>query len=145
MLFCKDGTSAKNRYQRAVLQFLGCYIVVLFCSAWFMKHNGGEFVHGARFYFYFWSLFPAIPVVGVIIRMGAYLREETDEYEKWQTIQSILVGAGTLLAVTIVSDFLRSFAKVDGLPPFWGFTLFGVAMGATRAWQKFSNRGLADD
>lgn len=140
MLFCKGSTGAKKRYQRAVLQFMGCYIVVLFCSSWFVKHDGAE-----RFYLYFWSVIPAIPIVAVIVRMGQYLREETDEYERWMATQSILVAAGTLLAVVVVSDFLRAFAHVGAIPPFWCFMIFCLAMGATSGWQKLRNRRLADD
>jgi hypothetical protein len=139
-MFCKGSSSAKKRYQAAVLWFMACYFVVLFCSKWFVKHDGAE-----RFYLYFWSVIPAIPIVAVIVRMGQYLREETDEYQRWLAMQSILVGAGALLAVTVVTDFLRAFAKVDGLPPFWGFVIFCVAMGASQAWQKLRNRSLSDE
>ncbi len=139
-MFCKGSSSAKKRYQRAVWRFMACYVVVLFCSQWFVKHDGAE-----RFYLYFWSVIPAIPIVAVIVRMGQYLREETDEYERWLKMQSILVGAGALLVVTVVTDFLRAFAKVDGLPPFCGFVIFGFAMGASQVWQKFRNRSLADE
>jgi hypothetical protein len=139
-MFCKGSTNAKKKYQSAVWRFMASYVMVLFCSQWFVKHDGAE-----RFYLYFWAVIPALPIVAVIVRMGQYLREETDEYQRWLAMQSILVGAGALLAVTVVTDFLRAFAKVGALPPFWGFVIFCASMGASQAWQKLRNRSLADE
>jgi lipopolysaccharide export LptBFGC system permease protein LptF len=140
MLFCKGATTAKKRYQRSVLQFMGAYMVVVLCSGWFVKHDGAE----GKFFLYFWSVIPAIPIVAVIVRMGKYLREETDEYQRLLTMQAILVGTGALLAVLVVDDFLRAFANLGGLPPFWGVVIFAFSMGLTGAWQKLRNRAPAD-
>jgi hypothetical protein len=140
MLFCKAATSAKKSYERSVMQFMGCYVVVLFCSSWFVKHDGAE-----HFYLYFWSVIPAIPIIAVIWRMGKYLREETDEYQRWLTTQSILVGTGALMATIVVNDFIRLFAKTPGLPPLWLFCIFCAGMGFTQAYQKIRNRGGADE
>jgi len=140
MLFCKGATTAKKAYQRSVLQFMAAYAVVLFCSSWFVKHDGAE-----HFYLYFWSVIPAIPIIGVIFRMGKYLREEKDEYQRLLTMQSILVGTGALLAAIVFNDFIRAFAKSPGLPPFWFFMIFCAGMGLTQAFLKFRNRSAADD
>jgi hypothetical protein len=139
-MFCKGATTAKKAYQRSVLQFMACYAVVLFCSTWFVKHDGAE-----HFYLYFWSVIPAIPIVAVIWRMGVYLREEKDEYQRLLAMQSILVGTGALLATIVVNDFIRAFAKTQGLPPFWLFCIFCVGMGAAQAFLKLRNRAGADE
>jgi hypothetical protein len=140
MLFCKGATTAKKAYQRSVMQFMACYIVVLFSSSWFVKHDGAE-----HFYLYFWSVIPAIPVIGVIWRMGVYLREEKDEYQRWMTMQSILFGTGAVMAAIVVNDFIRAFAKSPGLPPFWLFLIFCAGMGLTQAFLKFRIRSGADE
>jgi len=139
-MFCKGGTEARKRYRRDVLRLVVAYMVVLLCSAWFVQHDGAE-----HFFLYFWSVIPAIPLLGVIVRMGKYLREETDEYQRWLAMQAVLVGAGALLAVLVVNDFLRAFAKARALPPFWSFLIFCLAMGITQAVQKLRNRAATDE
>ena len=122
-MFCKGSTVARKRYERDTLRFMVLYAVVLLCSNWFVKHDGAE-----RFYLYFWSGIPAIPVVAIIVRMGRYLREEKDEYQRLLAMQSILVGTAALLVTVVVSDFLRAFARVRALPPFTGFLVFCAGM-----------------
>ena len=140
MFFCKGSSSAAKLYQRDVLRFMACYLVVLFCAAWFVRHDGAE-----HFYLYFWSGLPAIPILAVIWRMGRYLREEKDEYQRLVAMQGILVGAAALLAVLVVNDFLRAFAGASALPPFWSFLIFCMGMGSVKAWQWFRNRSAADE
>jgi peptidoglycan/LPS O-acetylase OafA/YrhL len=141
MLFCKGSTTAKKRYQRSSLQFMAAYLVVVLCSSWFVHHDGPQ----GKFFLYFWSVIPAIPIVGVIWRMSVYLREETDEYQRMLTMQAILVGTGALLAAVVTDDFLRAFAHVVGLPPFWLFLIFSFGMALTGGWQKLRDRVPADE
>ena len=139
-LICKGGSTAQKRYQRASLQFMAAYLVVLLCSVWFVKHDGQE-----RFYLYFWSVIPALPVLGIVYRMSVYLREETDEYLRWVTIQGLLLGTAAMLAVLVVSDFLRSFAGMPDLPPFVLFMVFVWGMAITQIVQKLRNRAPKDE
>jgi hypothetical protein len=134
-MLCANATDAKKRYQRAVYRWMATYTMVVFISAWFVKHDGGE-----KFYLYFWSVFPALPVLAIVFRMGRYLREEKDEYQRWMVMQSILVGTAGLLAAVVVNDFLRGFAHVAGLPPFAEFLIFAAGMGLTQLVQKLRNR-----
>ena len=139
-MFCKGSTVARKRYERDVWRFMAAYLVVVFCSAWFVKHDGGE-----KFYLYFWSVIPSIPILALIVRMGRYLREETDEYQRLLVMQSLLIGTGALVGAMMVSDFLRAFAEVKGLPPFAGFVIFGVSMGITQVVQRLRDRTVDDD
>jgi peptidoglycan/LPS O-acetylase OafA/YrhL len=134
-MWCDVKTPARRRYERDVVRFMVAYVVVVLCSAWFVKHDGHE-----KFYLYFWSLFPALPVLGVLYRMGRYLREETDEYQRWLVMQSILVGTAALIGTMVVSDFLRSFAGVGELPPFVGFVIFAAGMAGAQIVQRIRNR-----
>ena len=68
---------------------MAVYLVVVFGSALMVKHLAPQ-----GWQLYFWSVLPSIPVLGVVWRMGRYLREETDEYLRLLTMQAILVGAG---------------------------------------------------
>ena len=134
-MFCKGSTAARKRYQRDTMRFMAAYVVVLLCSSWFVKHDGKE-----RFFLYFWSVIPAIPVLAVIARMARYLKEESDEYQKLLTMRSILVGTAALLGTVLVSDFMRSFAGLGALPPFTGFLVFCAGMAGTEWVQKLHNR-----
>ena len=134
-MFCKGSTVAKKRYERDTMRFMAAYVVVLLCSSWFVKHDGGE-----KFFLYFWSVIPAIPVVAVIVRMARYLREERDEYQRLLAMQSILVGTAALLVTVVVSDFVRAFARVGALPPFTGFLIFCAGMAAAQVVQRIRNR-----
>lgn len=131
----KNDTSAWKRCQRAVLQFMAAYVVVLLCSAWFVKHDGAE-----HFYLYFWSIIPAVPIIAAIVRMGRYLREETDEYQKLVRMRAILGGTAALLGALVVNDFLRAFAHVAGFGPFILFAIFALAMIATELSQRLANQ-----
>jgi peptidoglycan/LPS O-acetylase OafA/YrhL len=134
-MFCKTTSAAQKSYRRDIGRFLVAYAVVLLCSSWFVKHDGGE-----RFYLYFWSVIPSIPVLAMVVRMGRYLREEKDEYVRLMTMQAILMGTGILVAVMLVSDFLRAFANTGALPPFVGFMIFCAGMAGTQLVQRLRNR-----
>jgi hypothetical protein len=138
-MLCDVKTPAKRRYERDVMKFMLIYVVIVLISAWFVKHDGHE-----KFYLYFWSLFPALPVLAVLYRMGRYLREETDEYQRWLVMQSILVGTAALIGTMVVSDFLRSFAGMGSLPPFAGFLIFCGGMAGTQIVQRIRN-GSSDE
>jgi hypothetical protein len=139
-MFCRVKTAATKRYQRRVLITMSIYMVLLFSAVWIVKHYG---VHGWQLYF--WALLPAVPVILLIAIMGRYLQEETDEYLRVVTIQSILVGTGALIGTIVVSDFLRSFAQQGPLPPFVGYVIFFVAFGAAQGVHKLRNRVPADE
>jgi hypothetical protein len=139
-MLCKDETGARKRYKRDAIRFMTAYVVVLFCSSWFVKHDGAE-----HFYLYFWSIIPAIPIIALIVRMGRYLQEETDEYQKLMRMRAILVGTAALLGALVVDDFLRAFAHAGGFPPFVLFVIFAVAMGITESVQSLGNRARNDE
>ena len=134
-MFCKSNSAAEKRYRRDVLRFMAAYVVVLFCASWFVRHDGAQ-----HFFLYFWSVVPAIPILGVVVRMGRYLQEEKDEYLRLMTMQAVLVGTAALLATLVVSDFLRAFANTGALPPFVSFLIFCAGMAVTQAVQKLRNR-----
>jgi hypothetical protein len=133
-------TAARKRYHRSVLQFMVAYIVILFCSSWFVKHDGAQ-----HFYLYFWSILPAIPIIAMIVRMGRYFQEETDEYQKLMRMRSILVGTAALVGALVVDDFLRAFAHAAGFRPFVLFLIFAFAMGITESVQSVNNRADGDE
>ena len=83
-MLCKSQSIAQKRYQRDVMIFMSIYLVLVMCSAWFVKH--GTPTH---FLLYMCAVIPAVPVIALIARMARYLREETDEYQRLLRMESI--------------------------------------------------------
>ncbi len=136
MLACGNSSPAKKRYERDVLRIMAGYLVVVFAVAWVVKHK-----HVQGWHAYFFSVLPAIIIIAMLGRMGSYLGEEKDEYQRLLTIRSILVGTAALLATLVVNDFVRAFAGAGALPPFTSFVVFMVAMGLTQLVQWAQSRG----
>ena len=140
MLFCKTNTKAYKTYQRYSVAFGIAYALLVFLSAWCVKHH----VPDGRFWLYFWSLVPTVPLVGLVAQMAKYLNDETDEYQRVMMMQSLLIGTAALVITLLVNDFLRAFAKASSLEPFVAFVIFSAAMGLTKVVQSFRNR-VGDD
>lgn len=75
------------------------------------------------------AMAPALPLLGVIVVMGLYLNEETDEFQRRVLIESILWGLGLTLAGLSVWGFLEVYVDAPKLPTFWAFPIFCMAMG----------------
>ena len=136
MLFCKTNTRAYKTYQRDSMAFGILYALLVFLSAWCVKHH----LPDGTFWLYFWSLMPTLPLVAIVARMAKYLIDETDEYQRLMTMQSLLIGTAALVITLLVNDFLRAFAKANPLEPFVAFVIFAAAMGSTTLVQRFRNR-----
>jgi cobalamin synthase len=117
------------------------YALLVFLSAWCVKHEVPE----GKFWLYFWSLLPTAPLLGMVARMAKYLKDETDEYQRLMTMQSLLMGTAALVITLLVSDFLRAFAKASPMEPFVGFVIFASVMGLTKMVQRFRNRVRDDE
>jgi hypothetical protein len=139
-MFCKTSSPAQKSFRRDVQIYVAAYVVLLVVSTWMVKHGGSK-----HFMLYFWSVLPTLPILGVLWRVGRYLREEKDEYVRSLTVQTMLVGTGVLLAALMVSDFLRAFANTGALPPFAGFLIFCGGMAATQLVQWVRNRTESDE
>jgi len=134
-MLCRGQSIAQKRYQRDVMILMAVYLVLVLCSAMFVKH--GSTTH---LLVYVFSIIPAIPIILLIARMARYLRDETDEYQRYLRMQSMLIGAGATLSVLVVTDFLRSFAHAGDVPPFTLFIVFAASMAATELLQYVRNR-----
>ena len=139
-MFSTHKSLAQRKYERHVLVLMSGYLICVCSSSFAMKRHTSD-----RFFFFFWAVLPALPVVGIIAEMGRYLREESDEYQRLVRMRSVLGGTGALLAVLVISDFLREFAGSHALRPFALFVVFCVSMALTEAIQRLNNRLAPDD
>lgn len=75
---------------------------------------------------------PAIPILGVLIVMGLYLKEEPDEFERAVHVEAMLWGLGAVLAVTTVWGFLSNAQVIPAPPLFLIFPLFCLFWGISQ-------------
>ena len=139
-LLCKSSTKAAKQYVRRVAVVMAVYIVLIFGVEKFLHTHP---LTGAALYVV--AALPAVPVVALLAVVGFYLRDETDEFKRWQTVQAILWSIGFLMSLNTVMDFLRSFAAMPGLPPFWEFIIFWVGMAVAQSVLTLRNRVSGDD
>lgn len=129
-------SAAGKRYQRRVLITMSIYMITLFACVHWVHH-----AHPVGWALYVISLLPAIPIIAVLVVMGRYLQEETDEFLRMLTVRSLVVATGAVLAMIVVSDFLRSIAERGPIPPFIEFAVFFLAFGAAQGVQRLQARG----
>jgi hypothetical protein len=127
---------AGRRYRRRVLITMSLYLVLLYAC---MKLVKAVPMHGIALYVT--ALLPAVPIIAVLLILGRYLQEETDEYLRMLTVRSLIVAAGALLATIVVNDFLRVMAHGTALAPFAGFIVFFFAFGIAQVIQELASGG----
>ncbi|QMV18021.1 hypothetical protein GOB94_04440 [Granulicella sp. 5B5] len=134
-MFCQDKSAALKRYQKRTLSAMVGYFVILFGCVWLVKH-----VSPQGWPLYLWAVLPAVPIILVMVNMGLYLKEETDEYLRLRMMRSLLVATAALLGPLVVSDFVRAYAHAPAFPPFVCFVTFCLAFGIANGVQKLRDR-----
>lgn len=126
---------AMGRYMRRFAPTMAAYILVLLgcvyaLDAW--KPAGPML----------WVLAaaPALPMIGVIVVMGLYLVEETDEFQRSILVQSLLWGIGITLAIASVWGFLENTNLVPHLPAFLWFPVFCGSFGLANPFIRWRYR-----
>jgi len=130
---CFSMTVAQRRYYKRFWPAMAAYVVFLIAAMLTVKHGQPH----EALVVYGLALLPALPLLAVIVIVGIYLVEETDEFERTVMVQSILWATGGVLGLTTVWGFLEMFAEaapkqtmvVGHLQPFWLWPLFMVLMG----------------
>jgi len=78
---------------------------------------------------YLVAALPALPIIGVIVAFGVFLREEKDEFQRNLLVQCLLGGIGGTLAVTTVWGNLEAFVHAPHLPLMWIYPIFWLFVG----------------
>ncbi len=73
------------------------------------------------------AITPMLPAFGMIWAMTRYLREETDEYQRYKAVRASMVGLGLVLVLGTGWGFLETFGLVPHVWAWWVFP--GWAMG----------------
>jgi len=93
-----------------------------------------------------WSILPALPVLAILVVIGLYIHEETDEYLRLRIVSAMLIGIGVVLAVSVVLGFLQLYHAIGQVDVFWAFPIWCGAWGAAQcllAWRDKMSGGEA--
>jgi hypothetical protein len=121
---CSPTNPAQRRYLFRFMPTMILYATALIAATYAFRHD-----HPTGALAYTLAVLPAIPLLGVLIIVGVYLNEESDEFERTVVIQSMLLGFGATLAITTIWGFLEIFTNIRHLAPFSAFPMFWMFVG----------------
>jgi hypothetical protein len=133
-------SAAGRAYTRRILSAMGLYVVFLVIAVKRLAQPAPSHATAV-----FLSLLPAIPIVAVIVIVGLYLRDETDEFQRALLTEALLWGMGATLAVTSIWGFLENFHQARHFPAFYTFMIFWLFVGLAGIVQRLRYRVASDD
>jgi hypothetical protein len=133
-------SAAQKRYKKSSILVLSGMVFIFAGLAMYLWHHDPK-----GWMSYSLAALPSFPIVAMIVVVGRYLAEETDEFERDQTVRSILWGTGALLAVSTYLSFLREFGWTGHAPFLIELTVFCWAVVIARWHYRRSNRVTSDD
>lgn len=116
-----------QRYRRRLAIALMSYFVALMSSIYLLHKVS---LSGALLWIV--AAAPAVPILGVLVTMGLYLKEEPDEFERAVHVEAMLWGLGSVLGVSTVWGFLSNAHVVPAPPLFLIFPLFCLVWGLSQ-------------
>ena len=117
-------TRVSKRFRKTSFGVLGIYFVIFLAAC---SCTTGCTLPAPRY----WVLaaLPVLPILGVIVLMGRYLRDEPDEFKRDVTVRCLLWGCAGCVAENLFGGYLWIFGWKGQLPPFMGFWVFCVHVG----------------
>jgi len=103
-------------------------------------HEFYKQAHPAVVFVYLLAGVLTIPVIGVIVVAGRYLKRETDEFIRMMVVQSLLWGLGVTFAMDTFLGGLFAFPEIYRLIPILNLDLFCVTCGFALRIQLWRNR-----
>ena len=131
----KDWTPARRRHEVRLMRSMAVYVVALLSDVWLFKHHTPQSL--AK---YFLAILPALPLVAVVASLGAYLAEETDEYQRALMVEAILWGTGGTLVIASVWGFLEGLAGAPHVEAYWGVVIWLFLFGLARCFRPWGRR-----
>lgn len=121
-------TPAARRYARRFSLVSGLYVALIGANTG-ISHT----LHPSQTVLGIMAVITALPIVAMLVVMGLYLREETDEFVRDRLVTSMLIGLGILFAATSILGLLQFERIVGDVPVFLTFPLWCAAFGLTQA------------
>jgi hypothetical protein len=135
MLVMQRRNPAQRRYLLRFMPLMVSYALILVGVSAAQRHGR---IAGATLGML--SVLPAIPLVGVIVVMGLYLREERDEFIRNRLVSAMLGGTAILLAAATIWGFLENNGVVGHPPTFLAFPFWCGAMGLSQCGRALYDR-----
>jgi hypothetical protein len=114
-------SAAAKRYSHRFLIAMSLYVLALTgaIEADKLLQPGGVLHYGL-------AILPALPLMGAIVAMGLYLKEETDEFERAIQAEAALWATGGLLTLATVWGFLEMFGLVPHVQSWVAFPAWAL-------------------
>lgn len=132
-------TPAARRYlKRFVPTMIGYVVTVMATSlsvAW-LQPTGATLIA--------LSILPALAIIAMLVVIGLYVREETDEYLRQRIVTAMLFGIGVVLAVSAVLGFLQIYHAIGQIDVFWAFPIWCASWGAAQCLMTWRDRVGSD-
>ncbi len=119
-----DCSAAARTYRRRALLAAGTYMLTLTAAIGLRDqlHPGGVLAYAV-------AIAPAIPLIGMLIAIGVYLREEPDEFLRAVQAEGCLWATGGTLAIATVWGFLEMFKLVPHVEAWAAFPIWCLLLG----------------
>ena len=134
-MLCSPKSKAERRYLKRLALTQLFYLVLLFITRWTFRH-----FHPTGLVAYLLALLPALPVVASFGVVGLYIAEQSDEFERSITIQSLLWGLGGALSINTIWGFLEDSANVPHITPIYTYLFFWILMGLSQPFIRMRYR-----
>lgn len=131
-------TAAAQRYTRRMWKISALYIVLVAVNT-VVKYTPDV----SKTALALGAIASAIPILLMLVVLGIYLREETDEYVRDRSVIALLAGLGALLSLSSVLGMLQLGGLVEKLPIFLAFPVWCCVWGGTQAVLRWRDRRLA--
>jgi hypothetical protein len=114
---------AARRYVKRFVPLMIVYSVTVVGVSMWMERGGPT-----GWLRYVVAILPALPIVGVIAAMGAFIVEQKDEYQRMLMVKNALIATGFALSVSTAWGFLQAYGLAPLYPGYAAFILFCIGM-----------------
>ena len=130
-------SKAISRYNRRVIVLSLIYAATLFLAVYCFKNQllSGPIAWIA-------GILPALPIIGILVVIGRYLTEETDEYLRDMMVRQALIATGFALSISTAWGFLENFGLVPHVYAYYAIVLWFAGLGVGTCVNRFqASRG----
>ena len=117
------------RYQRDFFASIAVYMLGLGVAIALWNH-----VPEAREYAFAIALLPTLPTLAMVYVMARYVSEEEDEFLRFRTMQSAIIGLGFVLVLGSFWGFMATFDIVPNIWAWWVVPVWAIGFGLGQVW-----------
>ncbi len=128
-------TPAARRYLKRFVPTMIAYVVLVMVTSLIVAklHPTGAALVAL-------SVLPALPILGILVVIGLYVREESDEYVRQRLVVAMLFGIGVVLAAATVLGFLQIYHAIGQIDVFWAFPVWCASWGLAQCAMAWRDR-----